>query len=315
MSELGSPHDRYFRESFGHIEVARDFLRHQLPPALLALVDLDTLEVSPDTHVAADLRADWSDLVYRLTGRDGGLDVYLLFEHKSHPEYWTLLQLLRYVVASGERHRQQNPQARRLPPVYPLVLYHGEERWRAPASFHDLVAPLPAVLVPFVPQFRYALHDISARRGAELKGAVLTRLTLLALRHIFSDQPIARLGELLALIRQIEDQTEATRILYTLLHYYLTASTALDEGALRHLLAQTPMGETTMQTLYDRYHEQGRQEGRQEGEAAILLRLIERKFGTAGPRVRERIVQADADTLLQWSERILTATDIDSILH
>jgi hypothetical protein len=148
MSELGSPHDRYFRESFGHIEVARDFLRHQLPHALLALVDLDTLEIAPDTHVATDLRADWSDLIYRLSGRDGGLEVYLLFEHKSHPEYWTLLQLLRYVVASGERHRQQNPQARRLPPVYPLVLYHGEERWRAPASFHDLVAPLPAVLVP-----------------------------------------------------------------------------------------------------------------------------------------------------------------------
>jgi hypothetical protein len=70
-----------------------------------------------------------------------------------------------------------------------------------------------------------------------------------------------------------------------------------------------------MQTLYDRYHEQGRQQGRQEGEAAILLRQIERKFGAAGPQVRERIAQADADTLLQWSERILTATDIDSILH
>jgi hypothetical protein len=39
------------------------------------------------------------------------------------------------------------------------------------------------------------------------------------------------------------------------------------------------MGDTTMQTLFERYHEQGCQKGRQEGEAVVLLRLIERKFG------------------------------------
>jgi hypothetical protein len=77
------------------------FLRHQLPPALLAEVDLDTLEITPETPMAEDLRADWSDLVYRLACRGGGLEVYLLFEHKSQSEHWTCLQLLRYVVASG----------------------------------------------------------------------------------------------------------------------------------------------------------------------------------------------------------------------
>jgi predicted transposase/invertase (TIGR01784 family) len=317
--ELATPHDRYFRESFARVEVARDFLAHQLPAALLAEVDLSTLEIAADTFIAEDLRGDCSDLVYRLTCRGGALEVYLLFEHKSRPEHWTLLQLLRYVVASGERHRKQHPEARRLPPVYPLVLYHGERQWRAPVSFHDLVEPLPESLAPFVPQFRYALTDICARTGAELKGAVLTRLVLLALRHIFSDQPVERLRELLALIRQIEDQSEATRILYTLLHYYLSASSSLDDNELRTLLAATPMGDTTMQTLFERYHEQGRekgrQEGRQEGETAVLLRLIERKFGPASASVRQRIAQADPETLLAWSERILTAEDLDTVLH
>jgi hypothetical protein len=223
--------------------------------------------------------------------------------------------LLRYVVASGERYRKQHPKARRLPPVYPLVLYHGTRRWRVPASFHDLVAPLPESLAPFVPQFRYALHDISARTGDEIKGEVLTRLVQLALRHIFSDEPIARLREFLDLIRQIEDENEATRILYTLLHYYLSANARLDDGELRTLLAATPLGDTTMQTLFDRYREQGRREGRQEGEAAVLLRLIERKFGPPSASARERIARADPDTLLSWSERILTADSVDALLH
>jgi hypothetical protein len=197
MREIGTPHDRYFRETFGRVEIARDFLRHHLPGELLASVDLSTLEVSPDTFVAEDLRQDCSDLVYRIAFADSELRIYLLLEHKSRPEHWTLLQLLRYAVAAGEQYRKQHPQARHLPPVYPLGLYHGEREWKAPLSFHELVAPLPDALKPFVPQFRCELHDISVRSQVEIKGATLTRLAQLALRYIFTDQPVERLRELL----------------------------------------------------------------------------------------------------------------------
>ncbi len=182
-----------------------------------------------------------------------------------------------------------------------------------------MVDPLPEALVPFVPQFRYALHDISARTGAEIKGTVLTRLVLLALRHIFSDAPAERLRELLRLIAQIEDSSAATEILYVLLRYYIQASGRLDERDVRALLAETPGGETLMQTFIDRYHEEGRlkgrQEGRQEGEAALFLRLVERKFGPTGEAMRQRIAAADSETLLAWSERILTADDLEAVLH
>ncbi|MGV0951891.1 MAG: Rpn family recombination-promoting nuclease/putative transposase [Azonexus sp.] len=270
------------------------------------------LKLGKDTYVGEALSEDCSDLVYRVACRGGGeLQVYLLFEHKSRPEHWILLQLLRYVVASGEAYRKQHPQARRLPPVYPLVLYHGERQWRVPASFHDLVEPLPEALVPYVPQFRYALHDISARTNAEIKGEVLTRLVQLAMRHIYSKEPVEPLRELLALIRQIGDQTQATEILSTLLRYYVQANIRLDEERVRTLLSETPVGDTTMQTFLDRYIEQGKQ----QGGAAVLLRLVERKFGPPSESVRERIASADPETLLAWSERILTADDVEAVLH
>ena len=44
----------------------RDFLRVHLPDAVLAEVDLDSLEISKDTYVSSDLRAVFSDLVYRV---------------------------------------------------------------------------------------------------------------------------------------------------------------------------------------------------------------------------------------------------------
>ena len=63
MDPIASPHDAFFRESFGRREIAQDFLRHQLPAGLLAALDLETLEVSKDTYVGADLRSAYAGLV------------------------------------------------------------------------------------------------------------------------------------------------------------------------------------------------------------------------------------------------------------
>ena len=78
-----------------------------------------------------------------------------------------------------------------------------------------------------------------------------------------------------------------------------------------------------MQTFIERYIEQGKQtgmelglaRGRQEGQAVVLLRQIERTFGPPSEAFGERIAGADAETILQWSDRILTAESLDGLLH
>ena len=60
--------------------------------------------------------------------------------------------------------------------------------------------------------------------------------------------------------------------------------------------------------------QEGRQEGRHEGEALVLLHLLRLKFGKIPDTIRQRIEQADADTLLTWSERILTAERIEDVV-
>jgi hypothetical protein len=78
-----------------------------------------------------------------------------------------------------------------------------------------------------------------------------------------------------------------------------------------------------MQTFIDKYIDQGRQErrqewhqkGRQEGEALVLLRLTELKFGLPSTKVRQQVEDADAETLLRWSERILTADALEAVFQ
>ena len=168
-----------------------------------------------------------------------------------------------------------------------------------------------------MPQFGYALHDISAKSSTEIKGEALSRLIQLALRHIYSDQPAQRFEELLQLITKVSRDDTALDILESLLRYYVQGTGRLDEQQARALLEQTFSGEPLMETFIDRYIAQGErcgeQRGEQRGQAKILLRLIERKFGPPSEPIRTRITEADPDTLLMWFDRAIDARSVDEV--
>jgi predicted transposase YdaD len=61
--------------------------------------------------------------------------------------------------------------------------------------------------------------------------------------------------------------------------------------------------------------EKGRLEGRAEGESALLLKQLSRKFGSINFTIRNRIKNADAETLLQWGEQLIDAKSIEEIFQ
>ena len=61
-------------------------------------------------------------------------------------------------------------------------------------------------------------------------------------------------------------------------------------------------------------HREGRKEGLQLGEARILTAQLRLRFGDLPVAVQQRIEAADADTLLRWSERVLTAQTLEEVL-
>jgi hypothetical protein len=80
---------------------------------------------------------------------------------------------------------------------------------------------------------------------------VLTRLVQLAMRWIFSDQPLEHLERLIALIDQIADRDTALQILESLLRYYVQGTQRVEEDDARRLLEQTAPGDPLIQTFID----------------------------------------------------------------
>lgn len=77
--------------------------------------------------------------------------------------------------------------------------------------------------------------------------------------------------------------------------------------------------ETMLAESIDRWNqelrEKSREEGRQEGEGRLVLRLLRLKFGPLESEVEERVRSADADRLLEWGERVLTAERLEDVFR
>jgi hypothetical protein len=70
---------------------------------------------------------------------------------------------------------------------------------------------------------------------------------------------------------------------------------------------------TMLSKQRDNWTGQWKQEGRQEGGAALLLRMINKKFGIISFEIKQKIEQADSETLLLWGENLLIANTLDEV--
>jgi len=266
MEQVTNPHDRFFKATLSREEVARDFVRHYLPQRILDCLDVDSLTVSKDTFVDKELREYFSDLLYSLDVQEGGSAyVYLLFEHKSFSDPLTGLHILRYMVKIWEQCLKRG-EGRPLPGIIPMVVYHGKGRWKVGLAFRDLFE-LPDVLGRLVPNFDYLLCDLTRYSDEEIKGAVLVRVCLLLLKHIFSEDLPEKLPGILGLLKGLSDQRSGLEYLETVLRYVGSGTDQIKrEEMIREVkhIFEEPGGDI-MATLAEQWIEEGKREGMQQG--------------------------------------------------
>ena len=195
MTEPNSPHDSFFKRLFSDLEVAVDFLRNYLEPALVARLDLATLRLEKENFVSPDLRKHFSDLLFSVRLKTGvEVFVFLLMEHKSSPDNWVAFQLLRYIVQFWEQQRAEG--CEKLPLVIPIVFYHGQEPWNVSRRLGALIESAGLTEAEaYALDFEYCLRDLSLRAAQPIKGQAKLRAGLQLMRDIFSQDLGQRLPD------------------------------------------------------------------------------------------------------------------------
>ena len=133
-------HDAYFKRLLDQPGTALALLRERLPTAIAGRLVDEEPESLPTSFISDELEERRPDRLYRTRTREGQpVLVYTLVEHKSSPDQRTGLQLLGYDAQilnwwDKLEGRDENGRLRKLPALFSIVVYNGEERWNVPLT-------------------------------------------------------------------------------------------------------------------------------------------------------------------------------------
>ena len=321
----GQPHDALFRAAFGVPSHAVSWFAARLPPEIVRHLDLSTAERCEDHFVDETLQAVETDLLYRVrwAGREAFL--YVLLEHQSGVEVLMAFRMLRYVVRIWERWLRGHEGATSLPPVIPLVLYHGRGRWTAATELTDLIdAPcrLIDVLRPHLPAFSFRLEDLSEQDDETLRALETTafvRLVLLLLKRAREGDGASLLRACAGLFSAASKGPLGFQDVMAALQYLVRVSEGVHEEDIRWLADELSQeSEEVIVTLADRWREEGltrgREEGREQGRRSMLLKMLRLRFGEIPDGVVARVGAACLDEIDSWAERVLTAASAEEVV-
>ncbi|MEW6381744.1 MAG: Rpn family recombination-promoting nuclease/putative transposase [bacterium] len=340
---LNHPHDAFVKEVLSRKENARDFFSNYLPDRIRALIDLDSLDICKDSFIEQELREYFSDLLYCLKLSGDQVEqpgyLYLLLEHKSTPQHWIAFHLLRYQVKIWELYLKQNKKVRKLPPVIPMVLYHGRTRWRVSTRFFDIILNSREELRVFIPDFSYLVYDFSPYGKDRVRGMAFLQVFLLLLKYIHHPDLLNHLHTILPPFLKDTSQSwpQLMDRLLIILHYLFNATdkdrVSVDElkEIIEENLPKDKDKEGIVMTLAEHLIQQGLQQGLQQGveqglqqgveqglqqgvEQGLreaIMDVLETRFGSIPASVKEKVAGiADRHILADLHRKAITAASV-----
>jgi predicted transposase/invertase (TIGR01784 family) len=319
-------HDHSYKLLFSHAAMIEDLLRGFVHEAWINELDFATLEKVNNQFISDDLRERENDLIWRVRWSGEWLYIYILLEFQSTVAPFMAVRMMTYLGLLYQdliKHRQLTA-SKQLPPVLPLVLYNGRERWQAALNICDLIPTPPRGLEKYRPQLEYLLLDEGALSEVELLAPgpnLVAALFRLEQSRTVTDiqQVLTHLLEWLSTPQQERLRRDfATWLRRVILpkrlpHVLLPQLNELQE--MHNMLSETVQqwyAQAEAQGLQQGI-QQGKQEGQLEGERLIFKSQLQTKFGPLSLNIEQQIDTLDTQTLLRCANQLLTATTIEEV--
>jgi len=230
-------HDKLFREVFQWIELARAFLRSVLPVPIQSRLDLDGLTIEPKDFLSVLFKETRADMLYRvpIVGRDESLCVYVLLEHKSYNDFFTIFQADQYAgqINQDELRRAVDEKRLtvdfRLSPVLVIIFHHGESAFTGPIDVAGVFEG-HEFLADYLPHRRAILFDLSTLPESEIPDDPDTPELYAVLRImqvIFSTDIGTKSREVLERLKPYSEIPKYRRLIRFLWYYIVSSAKKL----------------------------------------------------------------------------------------
>lgn len=269
-------HDTGYKELFSHPEFVQQLIEGFAPNDIAGLMNFATLKQHSGNYITPLFEEKFEDVVWSVEVTWNGITqdvfLYILLEFQSAVDRAIPIRLMHYIACFYSELLKQRviTPGQGLPPVFPVVLYNGSQKWAAKADIYDMIAPEPPeFLRVYQPHLRYYLVDESRYTAEELNSKAT------ALSGVFGVENAGDSWESL--------QAAVDRVV---------ADVSLDR--LSSLVEDRDMLAENLENLVKKERLEGLQEGRREAELRALAEKREtvRNLLSFGVLSDEQIAEA-----------------------
>ncbi|QPL46933.1 Rpn family recombination-promoting nuclease/putative transposase [Halomonas sp. A40-4] len=163
---VNNHHDTGYKELFSYPEFVQQLIEGFAPAEIARLMDFSTLKSHSGSYITPLFEEKIEDVVWSVNVNWQGMAqevyLYILLEFQSSVDRTMPVRLMHYAACFYSELLKQKviTPGQGLPPVFPVVLYNGSERWSASLDLYDMIMPEPpGLLQVYQPRMRYYLVD------------------------------------------------------------------------------------------------------------------------------------------------------------
>ncbi len=334
---MTNEHDAGYKNLFSCPELVRDLILGFIPDEWLHSLDYNTLEKISGSYVTDDYRYREDDVVWRVKVGGEYVYLYLLIEFQGSVDLYMAVRMMVYVgLLYQDLIKRGDVMAnKQLPPVLPIVFYHGDAQWTAARDIAQLIPKTPGLVSGYIPQMEYLLIDSNDYPDEEL--AELKNLVAVLLRVERPAHPRVILDVIDLLMELLDGKSELKRLFAVWIRTVLLRQNKFQWAFEKiRTLRELKMGwaerievwerefiqkgmekgiETGIQKGLEQGIIKGIEQGIEQGEAKALRVLLNKRFGPLPLHVEAQIGSATAPEIEEWLQAVLSAHSLNEIFR
>ena len=313
-------HDSGYKKLFSNHTIFRQLLETFVDEPWVKELDFSEAETLDKSFVADHYKATESDLIYRVKLHERDVYIYLLLEFQSSVERFMVVRVAYYILAFYMDYIANYNPSERLPSIFPIVVYNGNERWTAPERLADLIEPSPS-LEEYGVQCRYfkiAENELDRERLLATRNLVST----LFLAEVHYDVELL-IESFVRLFTEEEDKRAISLLVnwfYQLVVHGRVAEQDYEALSQEYHTAQEVR--TMLVEALAREKEQSRQQGVEQGieqgqkqeRVTMIEQILKKRFEILPDEISNLLTSCTLEQLQELINPSLGAPDLDTFL-
>jgi len=165
-------HDSGYKMLFSNHEMVRQLLTSFVDEEWIHELEFESLVRIDKSFVSDRFEERESDIIYKVNFKGNEVYIFILLEFQSTVDKFMALRMLRYITELYE-YLVRNHKLKKLPAVFPVMLYNGDKKWTAPEELDNLIEnSIPGAYIPHFRYYKIAENEFDREFLIKLNNAI-----------------------------------------------------------------------------------------------------------------------------------------------